>query len=66
VAPEVQVLLPDGQALGILPTKVAIARALEARLDLVEIAPAAQPPVCRMMDFGKFIADREKGRPEGG
>ena len=44
----------DGEQLGIVPVRQALALADEAELDLVEIAPMAQPPVCKIMDFGKF------------
>jgi translation initiation factor IF-3 len=44
----------DGEQIGIVPIADAIARAEAAELDLVEIAPLAKPPVCRIMDFGKF------------
>ena len=44
----------DSEQLGIMPLRAALTMAEEAELDLVEIAPLAQPPVCRIMDFGKF------------
>ena len=44
----------DGEQLGVVPIADAMARAEAAELDLVEIAPLAKPPVCRIMDFGKF------------
>ena len=44
----------EGEQLGVVPISVALAKAEEAEVDLVEIAPTAQPPVCRIMDFGKF------------
>ena len=44
----------DGEQLGIIPTEEALNRAREAGLDLVEVAPNEKPPVCRIMDFGKF------------
>ena len=44
----------EGEQLGIVPLAEAMAKAEEAELDLVEIAPTAKPPVCRMMDYGKF------------
>ncbi len=43
-----------GEQLGIMPTVEALTRARERELDLVEVAPDAQPPVCRIMDFGKY------------
>ena len=55
-----RVIGPDGEQLGVIPTKDAIAKASELGLDLVEIAPTAQPPVCRMMDYGKFKYEQNK------
>jgi translation initiation factor IF-3 len=51
---EVRVIDADGGQLGILDTREAIRKAEEAGLDLVEVAPTAKPPVCRIMDFGKY------------
>lgn len=53
-APEVQVISEDGQMLGVMPTKQAIALAQERGYDLVEVSPVAQPPVCRFLDWGSF------------
>ncbi|HTS22402.1 MAG TPA: translation initiation factor IF-3 [Casimicrobiaceae bacterium] len=53
-APEVRLVGQDGEQIGVVPTADAMARAEAAELDLVEIAPLAKPPVCRIMDFGKF------------
>lgn len=53
-APEVRLLGPEGQQIGIVSLVEAMRQANEAELDLVEIAPTAIPPVCRVMDFGKF------------
>ena len=53
--PEVRVIRDsDGAQLGILPTVQALELAREDGMDLVEIAPNAKPPVCKIMDFGKF------------
>ena len=49
-----QVVSPDGEQLGILAIADALAEARQRELDLVEVAPEASPPVCRIMDFGKF------------
>ncbi len=49
-----------GEQLGVLPTAEALDRAREAGLDLVEVAPGAAPPVCRIMDFGKFKYQQKK------
>lgn len=51
---EVRVIASEGEQLGIMPTRDAIRKAEEAGLDLVEVAPTANPPVCRIMDFGKY------------
>jgi len=51
--PQVRVISPEGKQLGILDTPKAVNLALEVGLDLVEVAPNATPPVCRIMDFGK-------------
>lgn len=51
---EIRVIGADGEQLGVMPTKDAQHLADEAELDLVMIAPTAKPPVCRIVDFGKF------------
>lgn len=56
----------DGKNLGTMETPEAFKLAQERGLDLIEIAPTANPPVCRIMDFGKFKYDREKGEREHG
>ncbi len=62
--PEVRLIGPDGQQVGIMPIKEALARAAEAHLDLVEVAPQAAPPVCRIMDYGKFKYQQSKKQQE--
>jgi len=57
---EVQVITNDGDNLGILNTNEAILKAKEKGLDLIEIAPKARPPVCKIMDMGKFKYDAQK------
>lgn len=52
----------DGQQVGIVPTPDALRRAEEAGLDLVEISPTAVPPVCRIMNYGKFQYEESKRR----
>lgn len=59
-APEVRVIDVNGQAIGILPTSEALRLAEQHDVDLVEIAPTAQPPVCRLMDYGKFKYEEQK------
>jgi translation initiation factor IF-3 len=54
IAKSVRVISDDGSQLGILPTHEAIELANDKGLDLVEVAPNADPPVCRIMDFGKY------------
>jgi translation initiation factor IF-3 len=49
----------DGQQIGVVPTPDALRRARELDLDLVEVAPQADPPVCRIMDYGKFKYERD-------
>ena len=55
-----RVIDQDGNQLGVIPTTEALAKAADAGLDLVEVAPEAKPPVCRIMDFGKFKYDKNK------
>ena len=59
-SPEVQVIGSDGDNLGILNTNEAISMAKEQGLDLIEIAPNAKPPVCKIIDMGKFKYDAQK------
>jgi translation initiation factor IF-3 len=54
----------EGQQLGIMPPYEAIRKAREKNLDLVEISPTAQPPVCRIMDYGKYLYQQEKKERE--
>ena len=53
-APTVRVIAADGSQLGIMSLQDALAQAQERETDLVEVAPAADPPVCRLLDYGKF------------
>jgi translation initiation factor IF-3 len=55
---------PDGENLGEVPIQEALKIAREAELDLVEVAPGADPPVCRVMDFGKFLYEKTKRERE--
>ena len=59
-AREIRVIDADGNQLGIMAPFDAIKRAREQNLDLVEISPNAAPPVCRIMDYGKFLYEQEK------
>ena len=56
----VRVIDPEGNQLGVLPIEEALRLSDEAELDLVEVAPAAQPPVCRIMNYGKFKYQQSK------
>lgn len=53
-APQVRLIGEDGTQLGIVPLEEALTRAAEEKLDLVEVAPKASPPVCKIMDYGKY------------
>lgn len=60
---EVRVIGPDGAQLGIMSSRDAMAKAIELNLDLVKIAPQAKPPVCKIVDYGKYryeLARKEK------
>ena len=63
-AKEVRLVGPEGEALGIFPIKEALNMAYDRDLDLVLMAPTAQPPVCRIMDYGKFCFERNKKEKE--
>ena len=59
-SPEVQVISRDGENLGTLNTNAAIRKAKDEGLDLIEIVPNANPPVCKIMDMGKYKYDAQK------
>ena len=59
-AREVRLTADDGEQLGIMSSRDALALAQEKQLDLVEIAPNAKPPVCRIMDYGKYRYEQQK------
>jgi translation initiation factor IF-3 len=63
-APQVRLISPEGNQLGIVPLQKAMDLANQHDLDLVEVAPQAEPPVCRIMDFSKFKYDQEKKERE--
>lgn len=63
-AKEVRVIDPEGNQLGILPLHQALASASEFNLDLVEISPNASPPVCKIMDFGRYKYEETKKKQE--
>jgi translation initiation factor IF-3 len=58
--PQIRVISPEGKQLGIMQTEKALQLAIAVGLDLVEVAPNAQPPVCRIMDFGKYVYEEQK------
>jgi translation initiation factor IF-3 len=58
--PEIRVISPEGKQLGIMATERALALAQQFNLDLVEMAATAVPPVCRIMDFGKYVYEESK------
>ncbi|MBM3952507.1 MAG: translation initiation factor IF-3 [Rhodospirillales bacterium] len=64
VAPKVRLVGPDGQMIGVVSVPEAIAKASEYGLDLIEISPNADPPVCKVMDYGKFKYEVQKKKNE--
>jgi translation initiation factor IF-3 len=63
-AREVRLITDEGQNVGVVPFQEALERAREAELDLVEVAPNSDPPVCRILDYGKFQYERAKKERE--
>ena len=63
-AKEVRLLDSEGNQLGIVPLQEALSKAAEANLDLVNISPNAAPPVCKIMDYGKYRYDQQKKEKE--
>lgn len=59
-----RVVSDDGTELGIIPIEEALKLAEEKELDLVEVAPKAKPPVCRLMDYGKYLYEKQKRERE--
>ncbi len=55
---------PDGNQIGVVPTDKAISTALEFGLDLVEVSPNANPPVCKIMDYGRYKYEQDKKQQE--
>jgi translation initiation factor IF-3 len=62
--PEIRVIRDDGEQLGVLPTHEALRLAEERGLDLVEISPRAFPPVCKIMDYGKYKYEQSKKKQQ--
>jgi len=63
-AKEVRVIDPDGNQLGVIPIQEALRAAMESGLDLVEVSPNAKPPVCKIMDYGKYKYELTKKQQE--
>jgi translation initiation factor IF-3 len=64
--PEVQVIGNDGAQLGVMKTSDAMKAALEQNLDLVEVGPNAQPPIVKIMDYGKYVYQKERQEKKSG
>ena len=62
--PQVRLISEDGEQLGIISSREALIKAREQGLDLVEVSPNAKPPVCRIMDYGKFLYQQKKKAQE--
>ncbi|MEJ2286240.1 MAG: translation initiation factor IF-3 [Desulfobacterales bacterium] len=63
-AREVRVIDPDGNQVGVIPTAEALEQAAEFGLDLVEVSPNANPPVCKIMDYGRYRYEQTKKKQE--
>jgi translation initiation factor IF-3 len=62
--PEVRLIGPENENIGVVPIQKALQIARDAELDLVEVSPTSDPPVCRVLDFGKFLYERTKKERE--
>jgi translation initiation factor IF-3 len=62
--PNVRLIDADGQMLGVLSKREALIKAMDAGLDLVEVSPNADPPVCKILDYGKFKYESQKKKNE--
>jgi len=67
ISAEIRVIADDGEQLGVMTPSDALVRAQEVGLDLVEVAPGSKPPVCRIMDYGRYKYERKKkmGKSKG-
>jgi translation initiation factor IF-3 len=63
-ARQVRAIDPEGNQLGVIPTEQALAAAAEFGLDLVEVSPNADPPVCKIMDYGRYRYEQTKKKHE--
>ncbi|MCC5852615.1 MAG: translation initiation factor IF-3, partial [Alkalimonas sp.] len=61
---EVRLVGVEGEQLGVIPTAEALSMAEDAGVDLVEVSPNAEPPVCKLMDYGKFLFEKSKALKE--
>ena len=55
---------PDGNQVGVIPTREALSQAVDFGLDLVEVSPNADPPVCKIMDYGRYKYEQTKKQQE--
>jgi translation initiation factor IF-3 len=62
--PSVRLVDQDGEMVGVVPIREALERAVQAGLDLVEVAPNAEPPVCKILDYGKYKYEEQKRKNE--
>ena len=62
--PQVRLIDENGQMIGVVSRREALNRAMEAGLDLVEVSPTAEPPVCKILDYGKFKYESQKKKNE--
>jgi translation initiation factor IF-3 len=62
---QIRVIGAEGEQLGVMTSEAALARAEEAGLDLVEVAPGSRPPVCRIMDYGRYKYEQQKKKKAG-
>ena len=62
--PQVRLIDENGQMIGVVSRREAMTRAMEAGLDLVEVSPTAEPPVCKILDYGKFKYESQKKKNE--
>ena len=63
-AREVRVIDPDGEQIGVVPIETALSTAADLGLDLVEVSPNANPPVCKIMDYGRYKYEQTKKKQE--
>jgi len=64
--PEIRVIGPEGKQIGVMKTREALEQAKAAGLDLVEVSPTARPPVCRILDYGKYMYEESKKKKKSG